>query len=98
MNGPVLEVVEFRTAGDVDALYGAATIMEPWLRAQPGFRWRRLSRLENGALLDIIEWDDLASAQMAAGQIMTAEPVAGFMRLIDGSSVVMRHAHIAVSQ
>lgn len=98
MSKAVLEIVEFRASGDVEALYRAARNMEPWLRAQPGFRWRRLSRLEDGALLDSIEWADMASAKATAEQIMTAEPVAGFMALIDGPSVVMRHAHIAVSQ
>ena len=98
MNDAVLEIVEFRASGDVEALYTAARRMEPWLRAQPGVRWRRLSRLEDGALLDTIEWADMASAKAAADQIMTAEPVSGFLALIDGPSVVMRHADIAVSQ
>lgn len=98
MNDAVLEIVEFRASGDVEALYTAARRMEPWLRAQSGFRWRRLSRLEDGALLDTIEWADMASAKAAADQIMTAEPVSGFLALIDGPSVVMRHADIAVSQ
>ncbi len=98
MSEGVLEIVEFRASGDVEVLYRAARDMEPWLRAQPGFRWRRLSRLDDGVLLDTIEWADMASAKAAAGQIMSAEPVSGFMALIDGPSVVMRHAHIAVSQ
>jgi hypothetical protein len=44
--------------------------------------------------LDVIEWADMAAAKAAADQIMTAEPVAGFMALIDGPSVVMRHAGV----
>ncbi|MCZ8098067.1 MAG: hypothetical protein O9972_09140 [Burkholderiales bacterium] len=98
MNEAILEIVEFRPSGDVEALYEGARKMEPWLRAQPGFRWRRLSRLDDGTLIDTIEWSDMASAKAAADQIMTAEQVAGFMAMIDGSSVAMRHARIAVSQ
>jgi hypothetical protein len=94
----VLEIVEFRTSGDFEHLYQAARNMEQWLQAQRGFRWRRLSWLDDGTLIDVIEWDDMASAKAAADQIMTAEPVAGFMALIDGPSVIMRHASIAVSQ
>lgn len=97
MNGPVLEVVEFRITGDVGAFHEAARGMEPWLRAQPGFRWRRLAALGGGAWLDCIEWDDMASAKAAADQIMTERSVAGFMAMIDGPSVVMRHASVAVS-
>jgi hypothetical protein len=98
MSEAVLEIVEFRATGDVDAVVRAARHMEPWLRAQPGFRWRRFSRFEDGTLVDTIEWADMAAAKAAAAQIMTAEPVAGFIALIDGPSVVMRHARIAVSQ
>jgi hypothetical protein len=72
--------------------------MEPWLRAQPGFRWRRLAALGDGVWLDCLEWADMASAKAAADHIMTAELAAGFMAMIDGPSVVMRHASVAVSQ
>jgi len=98
MSEPVLELVEFRASGNAEALYRAVEDMEPWLRAQPGFRWRRLAQLEDGALFDLIEWADAASATAAADQIMTEPKVAGFMALIDGSSVVMRHARILISQ
>jgi hypothetical protein len=98
MNDAVLEIVEFRASGDAEAVYSAARSMEPWLRAQPGFRWRRLSRLEGGEWLDAIEWEDIASAMSASDRIMTAEEVSGFMALIDGPSVIVRHARIAVSQ
>lgn len=79
MSEPVLEIVEFRTSGDSDALYDAARKMESWLRAQPGFRWRRLAVLEDGAFLDSIEWADIASAKAAAEQIMDASPTVEFM-------------------
>lgn len=98
MSNAVMEIVEFRASGEAQALHEAARMMEPWLLAQPGFRWRRLLRLDDGAWLDAIEWADMASAKAAADKIMTAEPVAGFMALIDGDSVVMRHAQIAVAQ
>ena len=98
MKDAVLEIVEFRASGDAEAVHAAARHMEPWLRAQPGFRWRRLSRLEGGEWLDTIEWADMACAKAAADQIMTEAAVSGFMALIEGPSVVMRHAHIAVSQ
>ena len=98
MSEAVLEIVEFRATGEVEALVMSAQAMEPWLRAQPGFRWRRLSRLEDGAFLDTIEWADMASAKAAADHIGAAAPAAGFLALIDGPSVVMRHARIEVSQ
>lgn len=98
MSEPVLEIVEFRTSGDSYALYDAARKMESWLRAQPGFRWRRLAILEGGAFLDSIEWANMASAKAAAEQLMDAPLAAAFVALIDGPSVHMRHAQIVVSQ
>lgn len=97
MTTTVLEVVEFRITGDHDALREAARGMETWLRAQPGFRWRRLCVLDDGACLECIEWADMASAKAAAETIMK-EPSAGpMMAMIDGASVVMRHWHVLVS-
>lgn len=98
MSGPVLEIVEFRASGDATALYDAARAMESWLRAQPGFRWRRLTTLEDGAHLDCIEWADMDSAKTAADQFMSAAPAAAFIALIEGPSIVMRHARVALSQ
>ena len=98
MNAPVLEIVEFRASGNAEALHEAASAMEPWLRAQPGFRWRRLATLDDGTYLDCIEWADMGSAKVAADKIMAAAQAANFMALIDGPSVLMRHASVALSQ
>ena len=98
MSDAVLEIVEFKASGETGALIEAAMAMETWLKAQSGFRWRRLSQLECGAFLDTIEWADMQSAAAAAAQIMSAEPAAGFMAQIEPASVVMRHATIALAQ
>jgi len=98
MTKSVLEIAEFRAAGDPAVLRAAANAMEPWLRAQRGFRWRRLAALEGDVFLDCIEWADMESAKAAADQIMTAPPAAEFMAQIDGSSVIMRHALVQISQ
>jgi hypothetical protein len=97
MNGPVLEIVEFRTTRDVGAFLEAARAIEPWLRARPGFRWRRLATSGGGVWLDCVEWDDMASAKAAAHEMMTEKSVAGFMATIDERSIIMRHADVAVS-
>jgi hypothetical protein len=98
MTGLVLEIVEFRASGDAKALFDAARAMEPWLRALPGFRWRRLTKLPDGAYLDCIEWADMASAKIAADRIMAAPEAAAFIKRIDGPSVVMRHADVGLAQ
>jgi hypothetical protein len=54
--------------------------------------------LDVGNYLDCIEWSDMASATAAADQVMTAAPAASFMAVIDGPSVIMRHANVALSQ
>jgi hypothetical protein len=98
MNRPVLEIVEFRASGDSEALLAAARGMEPWLRAQPGFRSRRLAALDDGGYLDCVEWMDMASAKSAADQIMTAPLTAAFLALIDMQTVNMRHTNLLLSQ
>lgn len=98
MNEPILEIVEFRASGDVSAVHEAARALEPWLRAQPGFRWRRLAALDGGLFLDCIEWTDMASAKAAADKIMKEPAASDFMTLIDGPSVVMRHANVLLAQ
>jgi hypothetical protein len=98
MANAILEIVEFRASGDVDILVASAAAMESWLNQQPGFRWRRLAKLDEGQFVDCIEWQDMAAAQAAAAAIMSAPAADAFMAQIDGTSLNMRHAEILIAQ
>lgn len=98
MEESVLEIVEFRVIGAESDLRQAAEALEPWLRAQPGFRWRRLCQLDGGLMIDCIEWADSPSAQAAARALMEEPLGAAMMAHIDPASVMMRHGAVVLSQ
>ncbi len=94
----VAEIVTFRlTEGsDPAAFKAAADAMSPLLRATGKALARSLSCDPDGLWTDYILWSDLASAQAAANALM-ADPVAApFGEMIDGPSVVMRHADVSL--
>lgn len=93
------EIVTFRlTAGSTaQAFLHAARATEPLLRAQPGFLRRRLTCDADGLWTDLVEWRDLAAAHAAAEAVMRSPAFAPFMALIDGPTVTMRHATIALA-
>lgn len=96
---PVAEIVTFRLAAGTDApaFLHAARGTEPLIRAQPGFLRRRLTCDAGGLWTDHVEWRDLAVAHAAAEAVMQSPAFAPFMALIDGPTVTMRHATIALA-
>lgn len=92
-----LETVTFalRPGTDPAAFVAAAAATGPALTRQPGFRDRRLIRLDDGRWTDLVAWSDLAAAQAGAAAMM-AEPAFGpFLALIDPEGLEMRHDTIA---
>ncbi|MCT8159756.1 hypothetical protein KVX96_06605 [Pseudoruegeria sp. SHC-113] len=89
----MLEIVTFRlTEGTSDAAFlTAASALRPFLAASSGFRNRRLTKGADGSWSDVIEWQDMATAQAAAARIMTEPGVAPFLSAIAEGSVTMRH-------
>jgi hypothetical protein len=95
----VAEIVTFRLipGSTAQAFLHAARATEPLLRAQPGFLRRRLTQGADGLWTDWVEWQDLAAAQTAAETVLHAPAFAPFMALIDGPTVTIRHAPIALA-
>ncbi|MGL4634384.1 MAG: hypothetical protein ACRCWF_00235 [Beijerinckiaceae bacterium] len=100
MTEHVMEIVRFKAkaGASTQTVIIAATKLETWLRKQSGFVQRRLCQSENGNWIDIVEWQDMSSAQAAAQAIMTTPDAAAFMGLIAMDSVDMTHAHITLAQ
>lgn len=95
----VAEIVTFRLIpGTAPAAFlVTARATEAPLRAQAGFLRRRLTHGDDGLWTDFVEWRDLASARAAARAVMAEPDFAPFMALIDGPTVTMRHAPIALA-
>lgn len=90
----VVEIVEFRLAGDVSAeafVETAAALESAFLCNAPGYIRRTLTQREDGTWLDMVEWTSLDEALAAADAIMMADSAASFMQAIDPNSIKMGH-------
>ncbi|MFI5606978.1 hypothetical protein [Amycolatopsis sp. NPDC051903] len=54
-----LEITRFRLAGDLtgDDFVAANADVDTYLTTRPGFRWRRITQDEEGAVIDVVAWD-----------------------------------------
>lgn len=97
MGAQILESVVYRPKAGLDlalTLQRVETVLDPFLRAQPGLEkvWR--GRTEDGALVDTVLWKDEASFR-AAAQAERAHPALGeVFALFDTASLVIRHGRV----
>lgn len=96
MLNPVMELVTFRLNANCapEAFVAACEPVNTWVRTQPGFQSRTVSRNEQGTWFDVILWDSAETANAAAGKIMTELGSSEFMAMIDSSSIQMQHPQI----
>jgi antibiotic biosynthesis monooxygenase (ABM) superfamily enzyme len=99
MDAIVIETVMFRIIDGVreDDFLSAAEQSNEFVAACPGFVRRRLSREENGAWIDHVEWASMADAKAAAARIGADERARAFVRAIDGASVTLMHSELKLS-
>lgn len=89
----VIEIVEFKLnsgVADAAALAAAQKTVE-FVKEQDGFIRRSLNKNPDGVWVDVVEWQDMASAEAAGGKFMTDSRNAEFGSMIDGPSVRMLH-------
>jgi hypothetical protein len=89
----VIEWAEFSLkpgASEAEMLACAPAVTD-WLREQPGFRARRLSKGANGRWADCCFWADMATAKAAADAIEAAPETRPFLDLLDWETVSVRH-------
>ena len=100
MTLPVIEIVNFKLAAHVrkEAFLAEAPASTAFIKAQPGFRARRLSVGADGRWLEHIEWDSMAAALAASEAIMKEQSLRKFMQSIDMESVEMRHHDLQISE
>ncbi len=93
LNKPVIEVVLFEGLSGVSpqTMRMAAEAVTPQLRGYAGFVSRSFGVGADGRYIDIVHWQDRATAQSAAAQVMVDPGFREFFALIDAGSVQMMH-------
>ncbi len=87
------EVVIFEARDTVtnDTLLAAAKAMEKTIQSWDGFINRELVEIGNGKWIDIVHWQDMASAQAAQEKAMHSEICFTFFSLIKEDNMQMFH-------
>ena len=93
MHSEVIEHITFRLKPGIGeaAFQAAAAPAYAICDSQPGFRWRRQLHRADGAMIDIIEWADMAAAEAASAVIGSSPDCAAFLSTIDMASTVIEH-------
>ena len=88
-----IELVSFKLKSDVDEsqLADVQPAVNEWIKTQPGFYYRSLTKDTDGQYLDIVYWESEERAKAAAEHMMIQPWANDFMSLIDESSINMRH-------
>ncbi len=96
MLNPVMELVTFKINANCtpEAFAAACEPVNVWVRTQPGFQSRTVSRNQEGTWFDVIFWDSAESANTAAAKIMVELGKSEFMTMIESSSIQMQHPQI----
>ena len=99
MTKRAIESVTFTLAAGVSKAQFLDTVAAStaFIAALPGFVSRRLSCTDDGTWIEHIEWRTLKDARAAAAAMPTSETVQPFLRCIDGTSIVLRHAELETS-
>ncbi|HTB34738.1 MAG TPA: hypothetical protein VK842_07735 [bacterium] len=97
MSTQILESVIYRPKAGVDpalTLAKVESVLDPFLRAQPGMERAWRGRTEDGAFMDAVLWKDEAAFR-AAVQAERAHPGLGpVFALFEEASLVMRHGRV----
>ena len=91
---PVLELARFTVRPEhVEQMLALREPMTEALRRVAGFRGLTLVRLDERTWLDVVEWDDRASAEQALETVMSTPECTAFFGLIE-QTVSMEHAEV----
>lgn len=94
-----IEVVIFKAKPGVDEarMKSAASAIKPRIQQLPGFISREFGVSEDGTYVDIVHWQDLASARAGAQAVNDIPECGAFFSLIDEGSAQMLHFESVVS-
>ncbi|WP_264213113.1 hypothetical protein [Leisingera thetidis] len=96
MTNPVAEIVTFALAPSVTAeeFVALSRQSEAYVRAQPGFLFRRLSRGADGRWSDHVVWRDMDTARRVAEEFPQQPFAPALMAAIAPGSAEIRHEEI----
>lgn len=99
MKEHVIETVSFKTKPGVsdEAFLAANDPVNRFLKAQPGFVGRQLSKQEDDQWLDHVEWASREQALAAAAKFPTEPSLADLGGTFDMGTVTMQHAKLMLS-
>jgi hypothetical protein len=91
-----IEMVQFKLNPGVSEsdFLAADQPISAWVGKQPGFRYRSLSRQDDGTWSDIVYWDSMENAKAAGEVFMKDQGQSSFMAMIDHGSVQMNHSQV----
>ena len=92
-NTQTIELVLFKIQGNHtdEEIIQAASKLNEFVKKQPGFISRTLSKAEDGTWKDLVLWTDLESAQKAGEKVMSESCAVDFMGMIDESTMQFLH-------
>jgi hypothetical protein len=95
----IIEVVSFKLMSGTreDEFAVAAQYASDFLRRQPGFIARRLSKGNDDNYVDHVEWASMREAKAAAELFMQDADLAPFMKAMDPTTIVMHHNVLVAS-
>ena len=95
----VVEQVQFRIKDEVleSDLIASSDMVNQWVRQQPGFMYRSLTKSTNGLWTDIVYWQDMECAKTAGDAFASAPENQSIMAAVIEDSVTIQHFDI-VSQ
>jgi len=93
MTTTVIELVTYKLKQGVDKseLNDSHPKVNDFLKTQQGFLYRSLSEDKNGLLHDIVYWQDMNCAELAAKAFEQSAACALLMSITDMESVTMQH-------
>ncbi|MEX0304401.1 MAG: hypothetical protein AB3N24_18425 [Leisingera sp.] len=96
MSKHVAEIVTFELAEGVSPaeFVALSQASEAFVRAQPGFLHRQLSRGADGRWTDYVIWKDMDTAKSVAEEFHKQDFCAGLMQAIAKSTANMRHEEV----
>jgi len=96
MSKHVAEIVTFKLADGVSAedFVALSQARKGFVRAQPGFLHRQLSRGEDGRWTDYVIWKDMETAQRVAAEFHHQDFCADLMQAIAEGTAHMRHEEV----
>ncbi len=88
-----LATYRLKPVASEDQIVDASERFSAWLRQQPGFVSRQFSYSESeDTYIDVIYWETMAAAEMAAALSMNSDECAPFFSLGEPETVKVLHA------